>query len=106
MNLALDLANYNLKTHLHSFAQSVVTNTHVDFEAFKKAYPDDLSCMRHLQELKSQKGFFCKMCGNTKSFKGKATFDVHDVATTNPSQPIPFFIRQNFLYKRHFTWPT
>ncbi|HTF80074.1 MAG TPA: 7TM diverse intracellular signaling domain-containing protein [Cytophagales bacterium] len=76
MNIALDEANYKLQKYLTSFAKSVVMNTHVDFEDFKKAYPDDLSCMRYLMELKSKKGFHCKMCGCTKAIKGKATFDV------------------------------
>ena len=75
MNQELDIANYRLKSYLNSFARKVVTNTHVDFESFKKAYPDELSCMRHLYELKASRGFSCKMCGNTKSFKGKGKFD-------------------------------
>lgn len=76
MNMALDLANNQLQKYINSFALSVVTNTHVDFEAFKKAYPDDLSCMRYLRELKEKKGFGCKKCGHNKSIKGKAKFDV------------------------------
>lgn len=76
MNIALDLANNKLQKHLSAFAQTVVMNTHVDFEAFKKAYPDDLSCMRYLLDLKEKNGFFCKMCGNTRSIKGKAKFDM------------------------------
>lgn len=76
MNIALDLANNKLQKHLSSFAQTVVMNTHVDFEAFKKAYPDDLSCMRYLLELKEKSGFCCKMCSNTRPIKGKAKFDI------------------------------
>jgi hypothetical protein len=76
MNIALDLANNRLQKHLSAFAQTVVMNTHVDFEAFKKAYPDDLSCMRYLSDLKEKSGFCCKMCGNTRSIKGKGKFDM------------------------------
>ncbi len=76
MNIALDLANNKLQKHLSAFAQTVVMNTHVDFESFKKAYPDDLSCMRYLLDLKEKSGFCCKMCGNTRPIKGKAKFDI------------------------------
>jgi two-component system, sensor histidine kinase LadS len=76
MNIALDIANNKLQKYITTFAQNVVMNTHVDFDAFKKAYPDDLACMRYLSELKEKNGFACKMCGNTKSIKGKAKFDI------------------------------
>ena len=76
MNIALDKANVQLQKHLTSFAQSVVMNSHVDFESFKKAYTDDLSCMRYLAALKDENKFTCKICGNNKSIKGKAVFDV------------------------------
>lgn len=76
MNLALDLANNKLQKYINTFAKDVVMNTHVDFEAFKKAYPDDLACMRYLHELKEKSGFCCKKCGQNKAIKGKATFDI------------------------------
>ena len=75
MNVALDLSNHQLQHDLTSFARAVVTNSFLDFDAFNKAYPDDLSCMRYLHELKERYGFTCKMCGNTKSIKGKSLFD-------------------------------
>ena len=76
MNLALDLANNKLQKYINTFAKDVVMNTHVDFEAFKKAYPDDMACMRYLHELKERSGFCCKKCGQNKSIKGKTTFDI------------------------------
>lgn len=76
MSIALDLANYELKKYINAFAISTVTKTYLDFEDFKKAYPDELACTLYLRDLKEQKGFVCIKCGNDKSIKGKAKFDM------------------------------
>jgi hypothetical protein len=76
MSVALDIANNKLKKSITYFAKNVVTSSHVDFEEFKKAFPDDFSCEKYLQEFKEKRGFSCKMCGNDKPIKGKARFDI------------------------------
>ncbi len=76
MNIALDLANNELKKHMSSFAQSTVAKEFLSFEEFKKAFPDEISCQRYLKELKEEKGFVCSKCNSTKTIKGKDKFDV------------------------------
>lgn len=76
INIALDIANNKLQRYLNTFAQTVVSHSHLDLDSFKKAFPDDFSCQRYLVELKEKNGFSCKMCGNTKAIKGKEKFDV------------------------------
>lgn len=76
MSVALDLANNELKKYLNTFAKTSVMKTHLDFEDFKKAYPDEMSCIKYLRELKEKVGFICIKCGNNKSIKGKAKFDI------------------------------
>lgn len=75
MNLALDLANSQLKRYINSFAKSSITKEYLSFEEFQKAYPDEISCHRYLRELKDNKGFECIKCGHNKTIKGKEKFD-------------------------------
>ena len=76
MNIALDVANSQLKKNITSFAKSSITKDYLSFEEFQKAYPDEISCHRYLRELKDQKRFECIKCSNTKTIKGKEKFDV------------------------------
>lgn len=76
MSVALDLANNELKKYISTFARSSVTKSHLNFDEFKKAYPDESSCIRYLKDLKEGYGFLCIKCGNDRSIKGKAKFDV------------------------------
>lgn len=75
INIALDLANSQLKRYINSFAKSTITKEYLSFEEFQKAYPDELSCHRYLKELKDSKGFECIKCGHNKTIKGKEKFD-------------------------------
>ncbi|WMJ72316.1 7TM diverse intracellular signaling domain-containing protein [Cytophagaceae bacterium ABcell3] len=75
MSISLDLANNELKKYINNFAISTVTKSHIDFEDFRKAYPDEPSCMRYLKGLKDKIGYKCIKCGSVKSIKGKNRFD-------------------------------
>lgn len=76
MSVALDLANNELKKYITQFARISVTKSHLSFEEFMKAYPDEISCIRFLHDLKEKEGFICIKCGSEKSIKGKAKFDM------------------------------
>lgn len=76
MNIALDLANNQLKKGLSAFAQSSVIKEFLSYEEFEKAFPDEISCHRYLRDLKAQEEFSCIKCGSNKTIKGKDKFDV------------------------------
>lgn len=75
MNLGLDLQNRDLKKNVSEISRDRVMKSHVDLSEFSKVYPDDLSCYRFLEDLKSESGFICKKCSSNNSGKGKETFD-------------------------------
>lgn len=75
MNMILDLQNRDLKKDVNEVARARVMRNHVDFNEFTKVYPDDLSCYRFLEELKSSSPFICKKCFSGNSGKGKEMFD-------------------------------
>lgn len=75
MNLMLDLQNRDLKKDVNNVTLARIMSNHVDLTEFTKVYPDDLSCYRFLEELKSKSKFVCKKCFSTNCGKGKETFD-------------------------------
>lgn len=74
INMHLDKDNYTLKTNINEIMLSRVMKKNVEYDEFKKIFPDELSCMRYLDEVKWKDGYICKKCGNDKCFPGLQKF--------------------------------
>ncbi len=70
MNMMLDLDNRNLKKDIKETLVARIMKPNVDFEEFKKVFPDDNSCFKYLSEKKQARGFSCTKCGNLKYSNG------------------------------------
>jgi hypothetical protein len=75
MNLKLDLLNRNLQKDIIETNQKGILKTHMGFNEFLSVYPDELSCYRFIEELKSKRSFSCKKCSSLNFGKGKVVFD-------------------------------
>ena len=69
MNKVLDINVYKLKREVVDTQKTVILEKSVDYDAFIKAFPSDLTCNRYLSEKKWGNGFTCKKCGNDKASK-------------------------------------
>jgi hypothetical protein len=75
MNLKLDLLNRDLQKDIIQTNQKGILKTHMGFDEFLSVYPDELSCYRFIEELKSKRSFSCKKCLSLNFGKGKVIFD-------------------------------
>ena len=75
INSMLDLDNWKLKNNIKEVLEDRFINKYMSYEEFLKVFPDDLACLRYLNNLKWQDGFQCKKCHNNKYFKGAKKFD-------------------------------
>jgi len=75
MNSLLDLDNYKLKRSIQEEMLARAGSKNMDYEEFRKIFPDDLTCLRYLEEQKWQDGFSCKKCHHDKYHAGKNKFD-------------------------------
>ncbi len=71
MNASLDKDNKQLLTDLTEVNISRVMAKDVNFEEFQKVFPNDLSCLKYLSELKWKNGYQCKKCGYKKATEDK-----------------------------------
>jgi hypothetical protein len=71
MNLLLDADNRKLQKNVKELVKARVMVEEVDFEEFKKIFPNRDSCYKFLYELKWDKGFTCKRCHHTRWCQGK-----------------------------------
>jgi hypothetical protein len=74
MNARLDLDNWNLKKSILEEKESRIKFKEISFEEFKQVYPNESICFQLLEEMKWEKGFLCKRCGNDKYGKGNNPF--------------------------------
>lgn len=74
MNLQLDLDNRKLQKDIKEVSRSRVMLQDVNLEEFTKVYPTERDCMLFLANLKWNKSYACRKCGNDKSSPGKNKF--------------------------------
>jgi hypothetical protein len=64
MNVLLEKDNTNLHHDIEKVTHDRVMSADVDFEEFSKIYPDNETCFKFLSDLKWEKGYSCRKCGN------------------------------------------
>jgi two-component system, sensor histidine kinase LadS len=74
MNALLNQENEALQTSVHELTKARVMMQEVDFEEFKRIFPDEATCYKYLAELKWKEGFNCIKCNNDKSLEGQGHF--------------------------------
>lgn len=70
MNVLLEMDNQELHVNIEKVTRARVMSQDVDFSEFSKIYPDREACFKFLSELKWEKGYACKKCGNTNYLAG------------------------------------
>jgi two-component system, sensor histidine kinase LadS len=75
MNQLLDLDNYKLKRNIQESLLARAASKNMTYEEFREIFPDDLTCLRYLEQQKWQNGFVCKKCDYEKCRAGKGKFD-------------------------------
>ena len=73
-NVKLDLDNWNLKKEISELANARVFLKGLKFEEFSNFFPDENSCLKYLVNLKWEKGYKCKKCGNENFAKDTRHF--------------------------------
>jgi hypothetical protein len=74
INSILDLDNWKLKNSIKEVLNERLMEKTMDYHQFQTLYPDTLACYRFLENLKWEKGFHCRKCGNEKYFDGAHKF--------------------------------
>lgn len=74
INSMLDLDNWKLKNSIKEVLNDRIMEKAMDYGQFRTLYPDTLACYRFLDQLKWEKGFACRKCGNGKYFDGVQKF--------------------------------
>jgi two-component system, sensor histidine kinase LadS len=74
MNYMLTKDNVQLKEDVAKVTEARIMSKDVTFEEFSAMYPDDISCMKFLSELKWPHEYVCRNCGNTTYGKGKSHY--------------------------------
>lgn len=64
LNSKLDVDNWELKNKVKEKTKAIILFEEVSYEEFCKVFPDELSCYRHLEEVKWGAGYLCRKCGN------------------------------------------
>lgn len=75
MNSLLDLDNYKLKRTIHDEMLARAGSKNMDYDKFKKIFPEELTCLRYLEQQKWDGGFACKKCQHDKFHLAKNGFD-------------------------------
>lgn len=66
VNVQLDKDKWDLNKQLSSEVRARVVLQDLSFEEFTKAFPNEISCQKYIEELKWKSGYKCKKCGNDK----------------------------------------
>jgi two-component system, sensor histidine kinase LadS len=74
INSILDLDNWKLKNSIKEVLNERLMEKTMDYAQFKTLYPDTLACYRFLENLKWERSFQCRKCGNEKYFDGAQKF--------------------------------
>jgi hypothetical protein len=76
MNELLNQDNKNLQFNLTEINRSRILLKDVKFEEFRKAFPDDHSCLKFIAELKWNKGYQCRKCGFRKGTQSNKDYSI------------------------------
>jgi len=63
INSFLKEKNLRLENDIMDVSKARILQKRVTFQEFKQIYPDNEACLKYLDELKWQDGFFCRKCG-------------------------------------------
>jgi len=74
INSILDLDNWKLKSSIKEVLSERLLEKNMDYQQFKTLYPDTLACYRFLENVKWERAFHCRKCGNEKYFDGAQKF--------------------------------
>ena len=74
INSMLDLDNWKLKNNVKEGLVDRFLNKKLNFDEFKKIFPDEFACYRYLERIKWAEGFKCRKCENDKYFDGLKKF--------------------------------
>jgi hypothetical protein len=75
MNSLLDLDNYKLKRTIREEMLARAGSKNMEYVEFRQIFPDELTCLRYLEQQKWEPGFCCKKCNHDKFHPGKGKFD-------------------------------
>lgn len=64
MNSELDKTNWQLQKEVKKVTRSKILSETVPYPDFSKIFPDNITCLKHLETLKWTNGFKCKKCGH------------------------------------------
>ena len=64
INVLLENDNITLHTNIEKVTHDRVMSAQVDFEEFSRIYPDRETCFKFLSDLKWEKSYNCRKCGN------------------------------------------
>lgn len=76
MNEQLDLSNYNLKKENKKVKEKSIVGVPLSLSEVQEIYPNQVSCLHFLENLKWKEGFSCRKCSNStyqdlEQMKGK-----------------------------------
>lgn len=71
-NVALDKNVWELGREIKDVFRKNILHERLDFETFKQSFPDNLSCLRFVRDLKWVREFECRKCTNHKWHDGDA----------------------------------
>ncbi len=71
MNEAMDKENWQLQRLVKEAKKQKLEKKLMDFTDFKEVYPDNLTCLRFLSELKWGENYTCKKCKHTNYMRGE-----------------------------------
>jgi two-component system, sensor histidine kinase LadS len=75
MNALLDLDNYKLKSSIKAEMLARAGSKNMDYAEFSQIFPDELTCLRYLEQQKWEHNYLCKKCSHDKYHPGKGKFD-------------------------------
>jgi hypothetical protein len=79
MNVKLDMDNWKLSQEVKEKTKAIIISEELPYPEFCKVFPDEMACMRYLEDFKWDNGYSCKKCGNEnysqtdKKFSRKCT---------------------------------
>ncbi|RAW02108.1 7TM diverse intracellular signaling domain-containing protein [Pseudochryseolinea flava] len=74
MNELLARDNIQLKHDKELVTEARILSKEVDFEEFSAMYPDDISCLKFLADIKWKNQFACTKCNHTNYTDGKSPY--------------------------------
>ena len=101
MNALLDLDNYKLKRTIKEEMLARAGSKNMDYPEFKKIFPDELTCLRYLEQQKWENGFGCKKCSHDKFHPGKDGFDRRCTKCGYTESPTAYTIFHGIKFPLH-----